>query len=134
MIGAAGVLVGGYGAFLAIAPLAGSWRTLITFAAWFGVPAVLSDLLLIPVLAGIGALVLRLPPAVRLPASVGLILTGTLLAIGWPFLGKPGLRPDNPSLLDRNYLVGSAVALGVVWAAMAGWALVRARRGRRAPR
>ena len=37
-----------------------------------------------------------------------------LLAI--PVYGKPGMRPDNPTVLDRNYPLGLWVSIAVVWA------------------
>ncbi len=37
----------------------------------------------------------------------------TLLAI--PVYGKPGLRPDNPTVLDRDYVRGLWWSLAVVW-------------------
>ncbi len=101
----------------------------ITFVAWFFTPAVLSDAALMPAIAVLGWAVGRwLPRWLRAPAVAGGILSAASLAIALPFLGKPGLRPDNSSLLDRNYLLGFALILAVIWTMMVGWALLRRRR------
>jgi len=95
-------------------------------AVWFIAPAVLSDLVLLPVIAVIGYALTRWTPAwLRLPVQVALVIIGTLIAVALPFLGKPGLRADNPTLLDRNYVAGLTVYVGVVVLGAAGWAVVR---------
>lgn len=102
----------------------------VTFLAWFLAPAVLSDALLMPLAAVLGWTAARwLPLWLRTPAVAGVILSTAMFAIALPFLGRPGLRPDNPSLLDRNYALGFAALLAVIWAGMLGWALLRRRGG-----
>lgn len=99
---------------------------LISAAIWFTVPAVLSDLVLLPAIAAVGWLLTkRLSPWIRLPVQVALGMIGSLTALALPFLGKPGLRPDNPSLLDRNYLVGYGIYVAIILVAAALWAARR---------
>jgi len=56
-------------------------------------------------------------------------LTGRRLPVAVPVVGRFGARPDNPTLLDRNYVLGWAMlaTLTVVAVAMA---VVGSRRGR----
>ena len=99
---------------------------LFSVAVWFAVPAVLSDLLLLPVVALVGwALTRWLPSWARLPAQVALTVIGLLTVIALPFLGTPGVRPDNPTLLNRDYPLGLAVYAGVVVIAAVCWAIAR---------
>lgn len=103
----------------------GDW---LSFARWFLIPAVVSDAVVMPAVAVVGWLVLRLPHAARGPVVVGGVLSLSILAVAAPFLGRPGLRPDNPTLLDRDYPTGVAVYLVVIWIAVLGWWLGRRRR------
>lgn len=103
----------------------GDW---FSFGKWFIIPPIVSDAIVMPAVAVVGWLVLRLPVAARGPAVVGGVLSVALLAVAAPFLGRPGLRLDNPTLLDRDYPTGVAVYLVVLWAAMLGWWLLRRRR------
>jgi len=67
----------------------------------------------------------------RLPGAVvvGAVVLGTLTIVAVPMVGRFGARPDNPTLLDRNYVLGWAMlaTLTVVAVAMA---VVGSRRGR----
>lgn len=99
---------------------------LLSAVIWFTVPAVLSDLLVLPVVAVVGAfLTSRVPAWFRLPVQVGLVAIAVLTAIALPFLGRPGLHPDNPTLLNRNYLGGWAVYVALILMLCGGWATVR---------
>ena len=51
------------------------------------------------------------------------------MAIASPVLFRANALADNPTLLDRNYSLGFAVALAIVWAAVAVSLVLR--RGRR---
>ncbi len=129
-VGLAGVIGIGYGLFLALTTLR-RWPDVIATALWFGVPPVLSDLLVIPVIGLLGTVVAaRVRSHWRAPVIIGLIISGALLAVGWPFLSGIGRRADNPSLLDRPYLLGTVLALAVIWAGVAAWALLRRPRPR----
>ena len=39
-----------------------------------------------------------------------------LVFLAIPVYGKPGLRPDNMTVLDRNYPLGLWISLALVWA------------------
>jgi hypothetical protein len=51
----------------------------------------------------------------RVPAAlvIGAVVVGTVTAVAIPVLGKPGARPDNPTLLDRDYAAGWWGLVGV---------------------
>ncbi|MDX6358217.1 MAG: hypothetical protein QOH37_1271, partial [Nocardioidaceae bacterium] len=59
----------------------------------------------------------------RAPVTAGLVVLGTVTATAVPVLTRMGARADNPTLLDRHYvlgwcvfatLVGTATMLGVI--------------------
>lgn len=123
-----GVLALGWGLWLMTHQ---SFSDLLSAGAWFVIPAVLSDLLLLPIVAVVGAVLTRyLQPWVRLPAQVALAMIGGLTFIALPFLTGLGKQPDNPSLLNRNYPLGLAAYILVILIGAGGWALAR-RRGLR---
>jgi hypothetical protein len=39
-----------------------------------------------------------------------------LLLLAVPVYDTPGARPDNPTVLDRNYPLGLTISLALVWA------------------
>ncbi len=124
-VGAAGALGIGYGLFLALTTLR-RWPDVIATALWFGLPPLVFDLLLVPVIGLLGTVVaIRLPGRWRPPVIIGLIISGALLAVAWPFVAGIGRRPDNPSLLDRPYLLGTVIFLALIWAGVAVWAVLR---------
>jgi hypothetical protein len=57
-----------------------------------------------------------LPAAWRGPAAAGLVVLGSVTLLAVPVLGSFGARPDNPTLLDRDYWAG--------WAGIAGLTLL----------
>ena len=63
----------------------------------------------------------------RAPLAAGLLVLGTVTITAIPVLSGRGERPDNPTLLDRDYRLGwlvvlVLVGLGVVVARLAsGW-------------
>ena len=124
-IGGVGVLTLGRGLWLMAHQ---SLSDLLSAGAWFVGPAVLSDLLLLPIVAVIGAALTRhLHPWVRLPAQVALAVIGILTFIALPFLTGLGKQQDNPSLLNRNYPLGLAVYILLILIVTGGWALRRRR-------
>jgi hypothetical protein len=103
-------------------------------AAWILGSGLVEDLVLIPVVLGVGLVARRLVPAAAWPAvRAGLIVTGALCLVAWPFVRGYGRDPSIPSLLNRNYAAGLAIAIAVVWVAVALRlvALAVASRGRR---
>jgi hypothetical protein len=67
----------------------------------------------------------------RAPAAVALIVWGSITLLAVPVLGRFGALEDNPTLLDRPYLITWLVgcALTVLLVALAG-----AVRSKRSPR
>ncbi|MFC7624418.1 hypothetical protein [Microlunatus sp. GCM10028923] len=125
IIGLGGAVAIGYGLFLALTTLR-RWPDVFAAALWFGLPPVIFDLLLVPVIGLLGALVAaRTGRRWRAPLIIGLIISGALLVIAAPFVAGLGRRADNPSLLDRPYLLGTLIALAVIWAGVALWGLIR---------
>lgn len=53
--------------------------------------------------------------------TIGAILTVALVVVSLPVLFQRGGIAANPSSLDRNYPVGLAVAVAVVWLGCGSW-------------
>jgi hypothetical protein len=103
----------------------------IRLALWLGVPVLLHDGVLVPLVLALGWLARRLLPQPAWgPAACGLVATGTLTALGGVVLVKPGADPTLPSLLDRNYWAGYALALAIVWTLTTLLAAARVRSAR----
>lgn len=101
---AVGGMVAGYGAVLLLTRQ--DTDNVVAAAVWLGAGVVLHDAVLVPVTLAVGALAVRVMPGNwRRPAIVALIVMGPLTLLAVPVLGRFGARPDNPSLLDRPYLV-----------------------------
>lgn len=91
---------------------------------WLLAGVALHDALLAPVVVVLGVVVVRLLPVwARTPVVAGLVVLGTSTLTAIPVLGRYGERPDNPTLLDRDYTAGwwTLVALVVVGVAAASW-------------
>lgn len=91
---------------------------------WLVGSVIVHDAILVPVTIVLTLVVSRLLPSwLRAPATVGLVVLGTVTVSAIPVLGRFGAIPDNPTLLDRNYLAGWLVlaALVAVAVAVAGW-------------
>jgi hypothetical protein len=98
--------------------------------------SLLHDLLLVP---GVLLLVVAgrrwLPRSWRGPAAAFLLIGGSLALVALPVVVGAGARPDNPTLLPRDYGTGLAVALAVAAACVGvGTLLLRRLRSRRAGR
>lgn len=84
---------------------------------WLVAGVILHDAVLAPLtilVCVVGARVL--PGRFRAPVAGGLLVVGSVTLLAVPVLGRFGARPDNPTLLDRDYTTG--------WLVMAGLALV----------
>jgi hypothetical protein len=109
-----GVLIGAYGAVLV-------WENppviIMRILVWGLVGLVLHDLVFAPVCVALGFAARRLIPARWWPPiAVAAFCSVVLVFLAIPVYGKPGMRPDNMTVLDRNYPLGLWISLGIVWA------------------
>jgi hypothetical protein len=101
---ALGVAVGLYGGYLLLSQ---GLDNLVATAIWLAGGVILHDGVIGPTLVVLGlGVVLLVPHRVRAPIAAGLIVLGTVTVTAVPMLGRFGERPDNPTLLDRNYTTG----------------------------
>lgn len=119
-----GVAAVAYGAYWLVTAL--STRSLIGLAIFVAVGIVLHDGVIAPLAALTGVTVRRLvPQRARRPVLIGLIVTGSLLAVAWPMVLRLGADPVNPSFLPRDYTAGLFAAISVVWVGVAVALLAR---------
>jgi hypothetical protein len=124
-LGAVGVLLGLYGAWLLLSRGHDLWNVLV----WLGGGVVLHDAVLSVALLVLGVLVVRvLPTVAQAPAVVGFVVLGSATLFAVPVLGRFGARPDNATLLDRNYVAGWLALAGITLVAVVTATLVRSRR------
>jgi len=128
VIGTIGVVVGAFGAWLLLSRQ--DLDQLVDTAVWLGVGVILHDGVLAVATLLIGALVLPLlPRAARGPAVVGFVVLGSVTLLAVPVLGRFGARPDNATLLDRDYVVGWMVLAAVVLVTVVVASVLRSRSG-----
>jgi hypothetical protein len=128
----AALLVGG-----TAAAAVGTWELLrsglsniVATVWWLAGGVVAHDALLAPVtLLVVFAASRRLPEWLRAPAAVGFVVLGSVTVVAIPVLGRFGARSDNPTLLDRNYLLGWLVVAAVVTVGVGLAARLRRSRG-----
>ncbi|MGV9797498.1 hypothetical protein ACWDTP_05500 [Mycobacterium sp. NPDC003449] len=113
LLALAGVAVGGYGAVLL-------WENppvvIVRIAVWAAVGVVVHDLVFAPLCVAVGLAGRRLIPGPwRSPVAVAALCSVVLVLLAIPVYGKPGMRPDNLTVLDRDYPLGLAISLIVVW-------------------
>jgi len=125
-VAAVGLAAAGYGVVLMVdTGRQNIARTLV----WLVGGVVAHDAVLAPATIGLVVIATRaLPPWVRGPAAVGLVVLGSLTLLAIPVLGRFGARPDNPTLLDRDYSAGWLVLGGLVLVAVVAGAAWRKRR------
>ncbi|MHA0285481.1 hypothetical protein ACXYX3_03405 [Mycobacterium sp. C3-094] len=110
---AAGLALAGYGALLLVDF---STAVLIRIAIWAAAGVILHDFVFAPLCAALGFAGRRLIPAGwRAPAGIAALCSVVLALLAVPVYDKPGMRPDNMTVLDRDYVTGFWVALAVVW-------------------
>ena len=74
---------------------------------WLVVGVLAHDAVLAPLTLAAWFVVLRLwGRATPAPVVTGALVLGTVTVVAIPVLGRFGARPDNPTLLDRNYVLG----------------------------
>jgi hypothetical protein len=104
---------------------------------WLGGPLIV-DLIAVPIIVISGMAVWRFVPVGWRRYVAGAAALSVLLSlVALPFLTGLGRRPDNPSLLDRNYWAGYLTLIVLVWGVPLALRLVRRLlprgRGRRRP-
>lgn len=128
-LGGVGVLIGLYGVFRLLEL---GWDNLVATVVWLAGGVVLHDAVLAPivvVVCALAVLALRSRPW-RAAAAGGLVVLGTVTLTAVPVLGRFGAKADNPTLLDRSYVVGwfLLVVLVVLGTLLAGWSTARRER------
>ena len=109
----AGVAVGAYGALLLwdFSP-----TVLVRIAVWTAVGVIVHDFVFAPLCAAVGLAGRALIPVRwRAPAAVAALCSVVLVVLAIPVYSRPGARPDNPTVLDRDYALGLWVAIAAVW-------------------
>ncbi len=100
--------------------------TIVRIAVWAAVGVVVHDFVFAPLAAAVGLAGRRLIPSRWLPpVAVAALCTVVLLLLAIPVYNKPGMRPDNATVLDRDYHTGLWIALAVVWACVPLYYLLR---------
>jgi hypothetical protein len=110
---AAGVLLVGYGAVLV---LENPPVIIMRIAVWALVAVFAHDAVFAPLCVLLGWQSRRLlPTRWQAPFGVAALCTVVLVLLAIPVFDKPGMRPDNATVLDRNYHAGLLVSLAIVW-------------------
>ncbi|MDQ4114432.1 MAG: hypothetical protein M3306_25560 [Actinomycetota bacterium] len=105
LLGAVGMA---YGAWLLVSRQ--DFGQIVEVMVWLAAAVVIHDGILAPAVLGLGWLGGRLlPRAVARGAVVVLVLLGPTILVAIPVLGRFGAKPDNPTLLDRDYTQGLLV-------------------------
>jgi NADH:ubiquinone oxidoreductase subunit 6 (subunit J) len=110
----AGFAAGLYGAWLI-------WEfppvIIIRIAVWAGAGVAIHDFVFAPLCAAFGFAGRRL---VRgrwwKPVSVAALCTAILALLAIPVYSRPGARPDNMTVLNRDYPLGLWISIAIVWA------------------
>lgn len=112
-IGVGGVALVGYGALLLTDdPPA----IMVRIATWALVAVIVHDFVFAPLCVAVGLTGRRLIPVTyRAPIAVATLCSIVLALLAIPVYGRPGMRPDNMTVLDRDYPLGLWVSLGAVW-------------------
>lgn len=89
---------------------------IVRILVWAVVGVVVHDFVFAPLCAAVGWAGRRLIPAgSRSPIMVAALCSVVLVLLAVPVYDRPGMRPDNLTVLDRNYPLGLAVSLAAVW-------------------
>ena len=116
-----GVVIAGYGAVLL-------WENprviLVRIVVWALAGVLLHDMVFAPLCVALGFAGRRLiPKRWWSPVAAASLFTVVLIMIAIPVYDKPGLRPDNHTVLDRNYHAGLWISLAIVWVGVLGYML-----------
>ncbi|MGV9823636.1 hypothetical protein [Nocardia xishanensis] len=109
---------------------------LLSVTLWFGGGILLHDGVFAPLSAAAGLTARRVLPGAQWGlVACGAVCTVALVLIAAPVLGREDAAADNPTVLDRNYPLGLAIGITLIWTLVtAAWAAGRifgARRPRR---
>ncbi|MBX7456351.1 hypothetical protein GR927_50975 [Mycolicibacterium sp. 3033] len=126
----AGVLSVSFGAWLLLDL---NIHTLIRIGIWTAAGVAIHDFVFAPVTAALGYTGRRwIGRRWWPPIAVAAMCSVTLVLLAIPVFDTPGAKPDNPTVLDRDYPLGLSVSLVVVWVCVpvyyAGSTLLRRRR------
>ncbi|MEI2811664.1 MAG: hypothetical protein V9F00_16135 [Nocardioides sp.] len=123
MTGAAGVLrallvAGGLGLLgfggWKLLDSAGDATAVAVIAVWLLGGVLIHDFVVAPLGLAIAAAGKRwLPSTWQREAVIVLVVVGSMTLWSLPVLSRFGARPDNPTLLDRNYVAGWAAVCGL---------------------
>lgn len=103
-------------------------------ARWVIGAAILHDVVVAPVVIGIGVVLTKLAPRRWRAVVQGAFIVSALVSLfSIPFVRGYGRLDNNPSLLPGNYATGLLTVLAVVWATAAAILVIRLRRHRPAP-
>ena len=113
LLGAAGLALIAYGAVLL---LDNPFPTLLRIVIWAAAGVVLHDFVFAPLVAAFGYAGRRILPKVWwVPVGVAALLSVTLLLLAIPVYDRPGAKPFNPTVVDRDYPLGLWLSLALVW-------------------
>jgi hypothetical protein len=110
----AGIGIAGYG----VALLPGEPRVIMfRIVVWALAGVALHDLVFAPLCVALGFAGRRLVPQKWWrPVVVAALCSVVLVMLAIPVFDKPGQRPDNLTVLERNYHAGLWISLAIVWA------------------
>ncbi len=122
VVGAA-VMAWGVFLFLEATPAAAARHS---FAIWVVGADLAHDLLLAPVVAGLGWLLARAVPRRRWPAvHAGVVVSTFVVLLALLPLAGTAAVSRNPTIQPLDYRTSTLTALALVWAGVAAWALGR---------
>ena len=99
---------------------------LIRIAMWAAAAVVLHDFVFAPLCAAVGFAGRRwLPRRLHVPVGIAALCAVVLGLLAVPVFDKPGRRPDNHTVLDRDYHLGLWLSLAVVALGLLGYLLAR---------
>jgi FtsH-binding integral membrane protein len=126
LVGLAGVAAMGWGLWLVRDDGFERWRSQVV---WFVGGVLAHDAILAPVVVVVGVVAARiLRPTIRPAIAFGFIVWATVTVAVANVLLPIGGRPDNPSLMDRPYVLAWVAFTAVVVALVSTYVLVARRR------
>ena len=116
-LGAVGLAVIAYGALLLLEQ---PGPTLLRIAIWAAAGVLLHDFVFAPLVTALGYAGRRIVPrAWWAPVGVAALVSVTLVLLAVPVFDRPGAKPFNPTVVDRDYPQGLWISLAATWACTA---------------